>query len=95
VVPRDLNVVVERLEPLPDNQRFDLVVATNILVYYDAFEQALALGNISSMLRPGGFLITSDVVSPVAPMDTTAARTTTVERDRQGTRDVLFAYERH
>jgi hypothetical protein len=93
--PRDLNVVVERLDPGREDQRFDLVVATNILVYYDPFEQALALANISSMLRPGGFLITSDVVSPVAPMDATAARLVTVERDRQGTKDTLFAYQRH
>ena len=38
-----------------DAERFDLIVATNVLVYYDAFEQALALANIASMLRPGGF----------------------------------------
>jgi hypothetical protein len=93
--PRDLNVVVERLSSAREDQQFDMVVATNILVYYDAFEQALALANISSMLRPGGFLITSDVVSPAAPMDATATRTVTVDRDRQGTRDVLFAYQRH
>jgi SAM-dependent methyltransferase len=93
--PRDLNVVVERLTLPGEDDRFDLVVATNILVYYDPFEQALALANISSMLRPGGFLITSDVVSPAAPMDTTAVRTVTVERDRQDTKDMLFAYRRH
>lgn len=95
VRPRDLNVVVERLDPGRQDQSFDLVIATNILVYYDAFEQALAVANISSMLRSGGFLITSDVVSPFAPMDTTAVRTVTVERDRQGTKDELFAYQRH
>ncbi len=95
VTPRDLNVIVERLGPLPADQRFDLVVATNILVYYDAFEQALALANISSMLRPGGLLITSDAVAPVSPMDTSPAQVVTVERDRQGTTDALFAYQRH
>src|SRR5206468_7110503 len=40
MVPRDVNIVVERLEGTPP---FDLIIATNILVYYDRFDQALAL----------------------------------------------------
>jgi hypothetical protein len=56
--PRDVNIVLERT----DDEPFDLVVATNILVYYDAFEQSLALTNIAKMLRPGGFLLTNYAV---------------------------------
>ena len=67
IAPQDLNIIVQRLEPLPDAERFDLIVATNILVYYDAFDQALALANISKMLTPGGYFITNYAVSPVAP----------------------------
>jgi hypothetical protein len=93
--PRDVNVILERLDPLPPADQFDLVIATNVLLYYDAFEQALALANIARMLRPGGFLLTSDAVYPVAPLDTSPAQVTVVERDRQGTRDTLFAYQRH
>ncbi len=37
--PIDLNIILERLN-LAEADRFDLVVATNIFVYYDAFEQA-------------------------------------------------------
>ncbi len=59
---RDVNIVVERLDPLPDGERFDLVMATNILVYYDVFEQSLALANIAAMLRPGGFLLSNNVL---------------------------------
>ena len=33
---------------------FDLVIATNILPYFDDVELTLALGNIASMLTPGG-----------------------------------------
>jgi chemotaxis methyl-accepting protein methylase len=59
ITPRDLNIVLERLGPLAKDDLFDLIVATNVLVYYDAFEQALALANISAMLRPGGVFLTN------------------------------------
>ena len=62
VVPRDMNVVLQRLEPLQSDERFDLIVATDILVYYDVFEQSLALANVAAMLRPGGVFITNNAV---------------------------------
>jgi hypothetical protein len=67
---RDLNIVVERLAPLADEDRFDLIVATNILVYYGVFEQSLALANVASMLRPGGFLLSNNVLVelPTTPL---------------------------
>jgi SAM-dependent methyltransferase len=61
VTPADLNVVYQRL-PLPAGQGFDLVIATNILVYYDVFEQELALANVERMLAPGGFLLSNDIL---------------------------------
>ncbi len=63
--PMDLNIVLERLD-LPAAGRFDLIVGTNIFVYYDAFEQALALENAGAMLKPGGLLLTNDRL-PVVP----------------------------
>jgi hypothetical protein len=57
----DLNVVLQR-EEWPADAKFDLLIATNILVYYDTFEQSLALSNIQSMLRPGGFLLTNNLL---------------------------------
>jgi hypothetical protein len=62
ILPRDLNIVLERIEPASDADGYDLVIATNILLYYDVFEQALAAGNIARMLRPGGFLLTNNQV---------------------------------
>jgi hypothetical protein len=59
--PVDLNVVYQRLE-LPAGGRFDLVVATNILVYYDTFEQCLALANIARMTAVGGLLLANNAV---------------------------------
>ena len=63
--PIDLNIVVQRLS-LPATEQFDLMVATNIFVYYDAFEQSLALANAGTMLKPGGLLLTNDRL-PVIP----------------------------
>jgi SAM-dependent methyltransferase len=62
----DLNIVFERLATPDDGRRFDLVVATNVLVYYEPFEQALAVTNMAGMLRTGGLLLTNQPV-PVPP----------------------------
>ena len=58
----ELNIVLERLSNAEVIGRFDLVVATNVLIYYDSFEQALAVSNIASMLRDGGLLMTNQPV---------------------------------
>jgi hypothetical protein len=72
IVPRDLNIVVDRLA-LREGERFDLIVATNVLVYYDVFEQALAAANVAAMLRPGGVFVTNTAVLPTAPLRPTAS----------------------
>ncbi len=53
-----INILTGRLDPSPG---YDLAVATNILVYFDARELRLALANIGSMLRPGGILLHNEV----------------------------------
>lgn len=63
--PAGLDIVTERLL-LPDDRQFDLAIATNVLVYYGPFEQALALRNIAAMLRPGGVLLTNNALPEVA-----------------------------
>lgn len=52
----DVNIVLQDLNVKPA-ERFDLIIATNILIYYDAFQQALALVNIEKMLKPGGIFL--------------------------------------
>ncbi len=49
-----LDIVTERLGGAVP---FDLVIATNILPYFDDGELALALTNIASMLAPGGVFL--------------------------------------
>jgi len=57
---RDLNIVLQRPDPLSAGDQFDLVLATNILLYYDVFEQSLAAANIAGMLRPGGLFLSNN-----------------------------------
>jgi len=57
--PVDLNIVLQRINLAPAD-RFDLLVGTNIFLYYDPFEQMLALENAGAMLKPGGLLLTND-----------------------------------
>jgi SAM-dependent methyltransferase len=75
--PADLDIVMQRL-PLPDDRRLDLVVATNVLVYYSPFEQALALRNIAGMLRPGGVLLANNAVPDVEGVPMRAAGLTSL-----------------
>ncbi len=48
-----LDIVTERLTGPP----FDLVIATNILPYFDDQQLALAASNIAAMLAPGGLFL--------------------------------------
>jgi hypothetical protein len=48
-----LDIVIERLDGAP----FDLVIATNVLPYFDDMELAMAMSNIASMLAPGGLFL--------------------------------------
>jgi hypothetical protein len=70
-IPWDVNVVLQRLQPVEAGGLFDLIIATNVLVYYDVFEQSLALANVAKMLRPGGLFLSNDLVFelPATPMN--------------------------
>ena len=50
-----LDIVTERL----DGEPFDLIIATNILPYFDDTQLALAMTNIAAMLAPGGAFCTT------------------------------------
>jgi SAM-dependent methyltransferase len=92
---RDVNVVVERLAPMEAADRFDLIVATNVLVYYSVFEQSLALANLASMLRPGGFLLSNNVLVelPTTPLNA-IGHSTAVYSDQPDDRDDIIWYVR-
>ncbi len=66
VTPLDMNVVYQRLE-LPPERAYDLIIGTNIFLYYGAFEQSLARANLAAMLKPGGLLISNDKLADRVP----------------------------
>jgi CheR methyltransferase, SAM binding domain len=92
VTPIDLNVVYQRMAA---PQELDLIIATNILVYYDVFEQSLALANIQSLLRNGGFLLSNNALLelPVSRMKSVDYMTA-VYSDRPDDGDHIVWYQR-
>ena len=91
----DLNIVTERL----DGEAFDLVIATNVFIYYDVLEQALAMTNVEAMLKPGAFLLANVAAPPVRaltirPVDT---QTTLYARapNQENILDFIVWYQAH
>jgi SAM-dependent methyltransferase len=81
--PLDLDIIVERLNLAPA-ERFDMIVATNIFVYYEPSEQTLALENVGAMLKPGGLLLTNDLLPAVPGGSMRQAGITIVPFDSPG-----------
>lgn len=94
ITPEDLNIVLQRLV-LPPGEEFDLVIATNIFVYYDVFEQSLALTNVAHMLRVGGLLLSNNAL---LELPATRVRSvdyeTVVYSDRPNDGDHIVWYQR-
>jgi SAM-dependent methyltransferase len=88
----DVDVVFQRLE-LRSDEQFDLIVATNVLVYYDVFEQMLALANIARMLRPGGMFLSNDLLAhlPTASMTLVGSTDVVFTEGTSGSRLSWFA----
>ncbi len=67
-------------------------MAANVLVSSDNFEQALALANVSAMLRRGGTFLTNYLVHPAPPLERAAGLVAPVYWDRQKNGDTIFGY---
>jgi chemotaxis methyl-accepting protein methylase len=91
--PLDLNIVLQRLE-VPAAEKFDLIVGTNVFLYYDEFQQALAMANIQRMLRPGGVLLSNNAL-PELPSSRVrlAGHTTLVYSARKDSGDTIGWYK--
>jgi hypothetical protein len=88
ITAQKLNIVTQRLE-----SRYDLIVATNILVYLNDMEALLAIANIESMLAPGGYFIHNELRAAI-DQDTAAVGLTPVQartvRIGSGTKATLY-----
>jgi len=95
ITPIDMNIVYQRLPVSDAKQQFDLIIGTNIFIYYGAFEQSLARANVAAMLRPGGILMTNNlladkIASKLAPMRTI----TIIASSEPLIEEQVFCYER-
>jgi hypothetical protein len=92
----NLNIVTERI----DGEAFDLVVATNVFIYYDVLDQALAMANIEAMLKPGRFLL-ANVSAPkltsitIRPVETTTTAYARGPSAAQNIIDFIVWYKAH
>ncbi len=94
ITPVDMNIVYQRL-PLAPDQRFDLIIGTNIFLYYGGFEQALARVNMATMLKPGGYLLSNDKLEDAVPAGLEQATTTDIPMTTPPViTDHIYAYRR-
>ena len=94
LTPVDMNIVFQRMRVAPEDA-FDLIIGTNIFVYYGEFEQSLARANVAAMLKSGGYLLTNDKLPDRVTSGLEDALTTVlnVARDPDMT-EYLFCYKR-
>jgi len=94
VHPVDMNIVFQRLS-LPIEERFDLVIGTNIFLYYGRFEQSLARRNIAAMLKPEGYLLSSEKLPETVPDGLAQAMVTELPMTAEPViTDYVFSYRR-
>jgi len=96
VNPVDMNIVYQVL-PVAPGERFDLIVGTNIFLYYGAFEQSLARSNIAAMLNAGGYLLSNDKLAEGAASGLELVMTTDIPMTEAPVMtDSIFCYrQRH
>jgi hypothetical protein len=84
----DTNVIVERSRLAP----FDLVIATNVLLYYGPFDQALAMSNVGAMLKSGGLFLTNTALPDVPSSHLTRVGSEITLYTTDGRGDEIFWY---
>jgi hypothetical protein len=89
VTAADVNIITERSRRAP----FDLVIATNVLLYYGPFDQALALSNIGAMLTDRGVFLTNTALPdlPARPLKRVGSEITLYTPDGRGDEIIWYA----
>ncbi len=94
LTPFDVNIVLQKLE-LAETEKFDLIIGTNIFVYYDEFQQGLAMLNMEKMLRGGGILLSNNALIELpAGKIKSVGHTTTVYSNKPDDGDIIVWYQR-
>jgi hypothetical protein len=76
-------------------ERFDLMIGTNVFIYYGAFEQSLVRANVARMLKPGGFLLSSEKLADRVENGLAADLTTEITMTGPPVMtDYIFCYRR-
>ncbi len=95
ITPVDMNIVFQHLTVTDPDQKFDLIIGTNIFIYYGAFEQSLARANLSAMLKPGGFALTNDMLADKVPSRLEEVHRTAIEvRSNPQITEHVYCYRR-
>jgi hypothetical protein len=79
-----LNIITQRYGSAPN---YDLVIVTNVFPYFSEMELPLALTNIASMMKPGGYLLHNEprpLPAAVVGLPLVQARTLLLAKGKQG-----------
>lgn len=91
VTAERMNIVTHRGEA-----RYDLVIATNVLTYFNSTDLGLALANIRAMLREGGWLVHNEARAEVETLGRAAGlepvQARTVRLSRGGEKPLVDAF---
>jgi predicted TPR repeat methyltransferase len=90
-----MNIVYQRMDEADPDKKFDLIIGTNIFIYYGAFEQSMARANLAAMLKPGGFALSNDMLADKVPSHLDLAHTTTINvRSEPQIIEHMYCYKR-
>jgi len=94
LAPLDLDIVAQTAD-LTKGEGFDLVVATNVLVYYERFQQGLAMANIVRLMNPSGIFLCNTVLpAQHDPQLSYLGRRTVTYSDARSYGDDMVVYQK-
>ncbi len=93
IAMEELNIVTQTFEAAPA-PGFDLVVATNVLDYFNQWEQALALTSIAQMTAPGGIFLSNTGASAPKLAEFEPLGTEVVAYKNDGASESIAVYRR-
>jgi len=90
----DTNIVFQH-PATPAQEGFDLIIGTNIFIYFGELEQSLACVNMALMLNPGGYVLSNDKLpSSAADGLADSVQTTQVVARNPDRTEYMFTYVR-